>query len=412
MTAYDIFIRLVQEIGPLQYDDFVAKTIEGIIERPLLKDEHGNYSLQIGDTRTCYAAHLDTVAPNRLNPLLYQAKNKEGDTLVFTAGTSVLGADDRAGCAVLCWMIRHNAPGLYYFFTGEEVGQIGSGLVAYDKTLVGKIDHIIEFDRYGYTSIITHQSLRRTASDEFAVALASQLDNAGLPGFVPDDGGSFTDSEAFKETIAECTNVSVGYYSQHSSEEYQNVTFLQDLCNAMLLVDATKLPATRQPLADPWLRDLWNYRKPMSEAYDGWVFDPTTNDWIDKDEYKRVYGMEWEDTQITQPDNSVYEEWLEALEVADYADNEGVEKLSSPDTDILIEYLLRFMDRKPSAAVAMLPSDLFQVSPANATAREMVQDAAAITAQHPVTTLEIISESWTFSDLVAAIENIYYDTVA
>jgi hypothetical protein len=47
--------------------------------------------------------------------------------MISTDGTTTLGADD-TGVSVLIWMMKHNIPGLYYFFIGEEVGCIGSGL--------------------------------------------------------------------------------------------------------------------------------------------------------------------------------------------------------------------------------------------------------------------------------------------
>jgi hypothetical protein len=47
--------------------------------------------------------------------------------MISTDGTTTLGADDKAGVSVLIWMMKHNIPGLYYFI-GEEVGCIGSGL--------------------------------------------------------------------------------------------------------------------------------------------------------------------------------------------------------------------------------------------------------------------------------------------
>jgi hypothetical protein len=49
--------------------------------------------------------------------------------MISTDGTTTLGADDKAGVSVLIWMMKHNIPGLYYFFIGEE-GCIGSGLAA------------------------------------------------------------------------------------------------------------------------------------------------------------------------------------------------------------------------------------------------------------------------------------------
>ena len=79
-------------------------------------------------------------------------------------------------------LINNNVPGLYYFFIGEEVGCIGSGLAS-SKSISefkGKYDRIISFDRRGTDSVITYQSSTRCCSDEFADSLAKQLNISGL----------------------------------------------------------------------------------------------------------------------------------------------------------------------------------------------------------------------------------------
>jgi hypothetical protein len=60
-----------------------------------------------------------------------------------------------------------------------------------------------------------------------------------------DNTGVFTDSANFIDNINECTNISVGYFNEHSKEEYQNVTFLEQLCNACIKVDWTNLTISR-----------------------------------------------------------------------------------------------------------------------------------------------------------------------
>jgi hypothetical protein len=91
-----------------------------------------------------------------------------------------LGADDKAGVTVLLWMIQNNIPGLYYFFIGEEVGCIGSGLAAKYGNFKGNYDRIISFDRRDVGSIITFQSYSRCCSDAFANDLCSELNKSGL----------------------------------------------------------------------------------------------------------------------------------------------------------------------------------------------------------------------------------------
>jgi hypothetical protein len=64
--------------------------------------------------------------------------------------------------------------------------------------------------------------------------------------FELDDTGSFTDSANFIQNINECTNVSIGYFNEHTNNEYQNITFLQNLCKACVCVDWANLTVARK----------------------------------------------------------------------------------------------------------------------------------------------------------------------
>lgn len=106
------------------------------------------------------------------------------------------------------------------------------------------IQAMIAFDRMGTQSIITHQMGVRTASDAFANSFSKIL---GMEHLKPDATGSFTDSEAYKAIIPECTNVSVGYYSQHSKAEMQAIPYAKKLLENLLNADWGKLVITRDP---------------------------------------------------------------------------------------------------------------------------------------------------------------------
>ena len=148
-----------------------------------------------------------------------------------------MGADDKAGVTVMLYMIKNNIPGLYYFFLGEEVGCIGSKKVAnvQKETKIDGINKVISFDRRGTNSIITYQTGRRCASDTFGKALSEQLnldDNTFK--YDIDPTGVLTDSVQFISIYSECTNISVGYQSEHTFSETQNITHLEKLADAYL----------------------------------------------------------------------------------------------------------------------------------------------------------------------------------
>ena len=238
------FLKLTSMTCPYGHEDALVRemTASGVFPASFQKDRHGNYFVQIGDSRTIFASHLDTVSKSR-----EKVTHKfEGD-FIKTAGNTTLGADDKAGVAVMLWMMLHNVPGLYYFFIGEEVGCIGSGKAAASVfDFKGKYDRIISFDRRGTDSVITHQSWSRCCSDSFGDALAAELNKSGLS-YKKDDGGVYTDSAEFVDIIPECTNVSVGYYKEHTFDERQDIKHLADLAEACLRVDWESLPTERDP---------------------------------------------------------------------------------------------------------------------------------------------------------------------
>lgn len=162
----------------------------------------------------------------------------------------VLGADDKLGCYILCKLIEAGVSGLYVFHIGEEVGGIGSTYLSQHKPeYFNGIQHCIAFDRMDYGDIITHQSGGRCCSDTFANALADQL-SVNFPPMqkmAPSTRGSFTDSANYTSLIPECTNVSVGYFSQHTSNERFDLEWLErHLIPALLKVDWAGLPVERE----------------------------------------------------------------------------------------------------------------------------------------------------------------------
>lgn len=159
--------------------------------------------------------------------------------------SNCLGADCTTGVWLMREMILAGVPGLYVFHRGEEVGGIGSVHIADEhSTMLSGIDYAIAFDRKGTSSIITHQMYDRCCSDAFARSLADAL--AGFA-FKGDDTGTFTDTANYTDLIAECTNLSVGYYNQHTDMEAQDFGFACRLRDALVKFDETQLIAERKP---------------------------------------------------------------------------------------------------------------------------------------------------------------------
>jgi hypothetical protein len=74
------------------------------------------------------------------------------------------------------------------------------------------------------------------------------LNNKGaLLSYRKDDTGMFTDTANYTDIIGECTNISVGYFRQHSRDETQDLIFAEHLLSAMLRFDESKLVSHRKP---------------------------------------------------------------------------------------------------------------------------------------------------------------------
>jgi hypothetical protein len=157
--------------------------------------------------------------------------------------------------------MAHNIPGIYYFFIGEERGGIGSNKVA---SVFDTVDHLrgvkrcVSFDRRNYYSIITQQLGRQCCSNEFATALANELNKSGLK-ISLDPTGIYTDSASFIDEIAECTNISVGYFMEHTQAECQDISYLTLLVNIVLEVDWESLPTSRDVTAIETFEEEWEY---------------------------------------------------------------------------------------------------------------------------------------------------------
>lgn len=207
-------------------------------------EKDGNIIAYVGkNPTTMFTSHVDT-ADNSLTGVNVRhiiKLNGSDDVIVGSNNATLIGADDKAGVAIMLYMYFKGVPGLYYFFRGEESGRKGSSASSKSWNF-SRYKRCISFDRMGYKSIITHQSGRRSCSDNFATQLAKQYHGLGITTLDLDSGGSFTDSYSYFDSIPECTNISVGYFAQHTSSEIQNLSFLERLAKASASVKWSKLP--------------------------------------------------------------------------------------------------------------------------------------------------------------------------
>ena len=221
------------------------------------EDIHGNLILKIGESPILWSSHTDTV--HRDSGFQTLRINESARTIRLSRrsrrSSNCLGADDTAGCFIMREMILASVPGLYIFHYGEESGGLGSGALAWKtpETLDG-ISFAIALDRAGTADIITSQGWMmggECCSKAFVSSLAGQL-----PGTWKGARGVYTDTAEYQEIVPECTNLSVGYYLQHTSNEWIDYAHVGSLLRALCHMDQSLLVCDRDPSVH--IAPLWS----------------------------------------------------------------------------------------------------------------------------------------------------------
>jgi hypothetical protein len=298
MNIKETFLQLTSKT----YPHGTESAVETFLPKGFFKDKKDNCYLKIGESRTAFTCHMDTACKTQ-EKVIHTFEDK----YIKTDGCTILGADDKAGMTILLYMIKNNVPGLYCFFIGEEVGCIGSSFASDDKMFLS-YDKMISFDRRGTGSVITYQSSSRCCSDVFADALADQLNNLGMS-YKKDDTGVYTDSAEFTFVIPECTNLSVGYYSEHTSNEKQDIEHLENLAKACIKVDWESLPVARDKSKPE--RKTYNFGNiNYSDNYNGIVFSKKEKKRIRRS--RRIKTSNWDEQEYDQYlVKSDLEKWVE-----------------------------------------------------------------------------------------------------
>jgi hypothetical protein len=312
MKIKEKFLELTSRTYPHGTEEELFPILFEIVPN-LQKDEFGNLFIKIGESDVMFTSHLDTATSANTS-----VKHVIQGNIIKTDGKSILGADDKAGVTIMLYMIKNNIPGLYYFFLGEEVGCVGSKKVAnvQKETKIEGINKVISFDRRGTNSVITYQTSRRCASDTFGKALASQLNLVETSfKYDIDPTGILTDSVQFISIYPECTNISVGYQSEHTYSETQDIDHLEKLAEACLKVDWINLPVERDPSKTEYKSYGWDspgwdddyygygsYGNNFNSRWSGWrnsKYEPakpkTEKVWFHDRDFNYVSSVEIED---------------------------------------------------------------------------------------------------------------------
>jgi hypothetical protein len=230
-----------------------------------LEDDFGNRYIRIGYDPVLWSCHTDTVHREEGTQTVRVLDNRVQIGGQSKGISNCLGADCTTGVWIMIQMIKAKKPGLYVFHRDEESGGQGSNWIARNHPeFLKDIKFAIAFDRYGTTSIITHQG-GRSCSDDFADSMIEQM-----PGYRKDPGGVFTDTAFYTDLIPECTNVSVGYLGHHGSGETQDLVHMNRVLELMLDLDISKLRESRDPsVQEIYTNHKYSWSDWYGEGYEG-----------------------------------------------------------------------------------------------------------------------------------------------
>lgn len=233
MDIKEIFLQLTENTTP----EGNETDLEQYLPSSYKNDPYGNYYVEIGNSTNMFTSHLD----NKCEEVEEVNIVFKGNNIIKTDGFTILGADDKAGVSIMIDMIDNDIPGIYYFFVGEENGRKGSKnlknhLTTKKDKIFTNIKNVISFDRQGYDDIVTYQLNEKCCSDEFAEKISNKLNQFDF-NYKPTKDGSYSDSHSFIGIFDECTNISVGYFNEHFTNEYQDIEFLQKLSDACTKIE-------------------------------------------------------------------------------------------------------------------------------------------------------------------------------
>jgi tripeptide aminopeptidase len=177
------------------------------------------------------SAHMDTVRPFSMKRTIIE------NGTVLSSSRGILGADDRAGIAVILEIldfIRHSRfkGTLKIAFTvEEEIGCLGSRHI--DTTFLQDVDAAIVVDRRGTRDIVTsYAGIVPFCDDNYGRIFETAGALAGMPDWKMPPGG-LSDAKVFAEFGIPSVNLSVGYRHEHT--EFETLDYKAALETVLLL---------------------------------------------------------------------------------------------------------------------------------------------------------------------------------
>lgn len=237
-------------------------------------DDYGNIHTQmtVGDGTGAVLhlnSHMDTVSG------VVEDKTIVNDNGVYSAHlhngeSTVLGADDRAGIATILTIMNFlpdfNGKLKVSFYKEEEIGCVGSSNS--DKTFLSDVDLSITFDRRGSKDIVVGTMGQPFACNEVGNWLEILSKTNGFE-YKAVEGG-ISDAMTVSEEGVNAVNLSVGYYNEHTkneflvfSELYTTLEFAKVVMEDLNRVYYTFTPV---PKENQWI-EAWSYKSGYGYGY-------------------------------------------------------------------------------------------------------------------------------------------------
>lgn len=204
--------------------------------------EHCNFVYVPGtrEDRVLLVAHADTVWDGADEDTAWQRVYLEGGVIRGENRACGIGADDRAGCALL-WLMRESGHSLL-ILDGEELGRISAEYIKEAQPdLFRELNehaYILELDRRQHEN---YKVYRLPVSREFLSFIEEGT------GYRLADNRSSTDIVTLCHTVCGA-NLSVGYYDEHSEDE--RLVFSEWYHTLGVLSRLTAPPQRRFPLTE------------------------------------------------------------------------------------------------------------------------------------------------------------------
>lgn len=241
----------------------------------------------------CFCAHLDTVHMYHDGFNIRQAEDKYHTRNYLYAENNAdkrvgIGGDDKCGVFACLYLLERIPNIKVVFFSSEESGGSGSNGIKTDffkdcKFLGG-------IDRWNGTDFINKYACEYTFSKSFKKAIRPLLDRFGYDF----NSGLFTDAfNVMDRKIGiSCFNMSCGYYSHHSDQEYVDLNELYNCC--LLCEELANLPDvyphtfTSKVYSNNYLNSTWSsWKRPTYGGVNGDVYNPVTRCWEPKKDYTK-----------------------------------------------------------------------------------------------------------------------------